>query len=155
MEGKKNSYRWATVKNSLPYAAIVTLSVYKNAANRNEIFEKYSGHGFTSQGSIESVILQGFDSWKTAAKHGLEYAFSLVDTFWNVDLEKIEGRAFLDTNPSIVGYTVMRAFFDKINYQLDSDQIAILEEFVFRSWTKPYKELIPNFFNLTFTEYSV
>ena len=99
MEEDEKPYRWAIMENGLPYAAIVTLSVHKNTNNKNEIHEKYSGHGFTSQGSIESITVKGFDSWKTAVKNGLEYAFFLVDTFWTVDLEKIEGRTFLNTNP--------------------------------------------------------
>lgn len=106
-------YRWAKQKNSLSYSAIVTLSVHENPSKKNEIIEKYSGHGFTSQGYTESIPLIGYDSWKIGARKGLEYAFSLIDTFWIVELEKIEGRTFLDTNPTIVAYTVLRAFLNK------------------------------------------
>ena len=74
-------------------------------------------------------------------------------SFWTVEIIKIEGRAFTDTNPTIVAYTVLRAFLDKIDFQLNLNQIEILEEFVLSSWTKPYKELIPNFFSWSFTEY--
>jgi len=153
MEENKTFYRWKKIKNGVGSVALVTLDVFKNTAQQNEIVEQYSGQGFTSQGYIEDVPAIRYDSWKIAAKNGLHYAFSLTDTFWKVDLIKIEGRADIDTNPTIVGYTVMRAFFDKINFQLDANQIETLEEFVLSSWTKPYKELIPDFFTLTFTEY--
>jgi len=146
-------YRWTKFKNGIGSVALVTLEVEKNSVSKNEILEHYSGQGFTSQGYIEEVPETGCDSWKIAARHGLEYAFSLIDTYWTVDIKKIEGRVATDTNPTIVGYTVLRAFLDKINFQLDDKQIEILEDFVLSSWTKPYKELIPNFFNLTFTEF--
>lgn len=154
MTGNETFYRWRKFKNGVGSVAIVTLDVSKNNFDQNKIVEHYSGQGFTSQGNIEDIPANGYDSWKIAARHGLEYAFSFIDTFWTVDLKKIEGRAFTDTNPTIVAYTVLRAFFDKINFQLDSNQIEILEEFVLSSWTKPYKELIPNFFSLTFTEHT-
>ncbi|MBL7708763.1 MAG: hypothetical protein JNJ86_06800 [Chitinophagaceae bacterium] len=153
MTNNETFYRWKKFKNGVGSVAMVTLDVTKNNSDQNKIVEHYSGRGFTSQGNIEDIPANGYDSWKISARHGLEYAFSLIDTFWTVDLNKIEGRAFTDTNPTIVAYTVMRAFFDKIGFQLDPNQIEILEKFVLSSWTNPYKELIPNFFNLTFTEY--
>ncbi len=147
-------YRWTKIKNGVGSVAIVTLDVEQNLFETNQILEHYCGQGFTSQGNIEEVPENGYDSWKIAARHGLEYAFSLIDTCWTVQINKMEGRIATDTNPTIVGYTVLRAFFDKINFQLTEKQIEILEEFVLRSWTKPYKELIPNFFTMTFTEFN-
>jgi len=146
-------YIWKKFANGFGSAAIVNLTTIANNLGQNEILENYSGHGFRSQGYIESVPEVGYDSWKIAAKKGLEYAFSLIETNWTVTINSIEGRAVTDTNPTIVGYTVMRAFFDKIDFHLSSDQIAVLEEFVISSWNKPYVELIPNFYNLTFSEY--
>lgn len=153
MTNNESFYRWKKVKNGVAYVALVTLDVFENTSNQNEIVEYYSGKGFVGQGYIEDIPANGYDSWKIAARQGLEFAFSLIDTFWRVEIKKIEGREFLDTNPTIVGYTLIRAFFDKIGYQLDPSQIELMEEFVLSSWTDPYKELIPNFFNLTFTEY--
>ena len=119
--------------------------------SRNEIVEHYTGQGFTSQGNIEEVPAEGYNSWKIAAKNGLEYGFSLVDTFWTVHIHKIEGRTFSDTNATVVGYTILRAFLEQTGHSLAEQHIQKLEEFVMRSWTKPYKELIPDFFRLTFT----
>jgi len=146
-------YRWTRFKNGIGCVALVNLAVEQNPYSQNQILEQYSGQGFTSQGNIEEVPEDGYDSWKIAARQGLEYAFSLIDSYWTVQINKIEGRTATDTNPTTVGYTVLRAFFDKINFHLTDNQIEPLEEFVLSSWTKPYKELIPNFFNLTFTEY--
>ena len=154
MTNNTTFYRWTKIKNGIGSVAIVTLDVEPNSFGINQILEHYSGEGFTSQGYIEDVPENGYDSWKIAAKHGLEYAFSFINTHWRVHIIKIEGRIATDTNPTIVGYTVLRAFFDKINFQLTDKQIEVLEDFVLSSWTKPYKELIPNFFNLTFTEFN-
>jgi hypothetical protein len=152
MTNSKTSFRWTKFTNGIGYVAIATLEVEQNPSNQNEIIENYNGHGFTSQGAIEEVSKNGYNSWKIAARDGLAYAFSLIDSYWTVHLNKIEGIT-TDTNPTIVGYTVLRAFFDKINFQLTSEQIEKLEEFVLNSWANPHKELIPDFFNLTFTEF--
>ena len=58
-----------------------------------------------------------------------------------------------DTNATVVGYTILRAFLQHAGHSLEEQQIQKLEEFVMSSWTKPYKELIPDFFTLTFTAY--
>ena len=150
-----NSYRWSKFKNGIGMVAIVTLSVERSSIEQNVIREHYSGNGFTSQGYIEEVPEHGYDSWKNAARNGLEYAFLQIDDFWTVDIYKIEGRDFIDTNPTVVGYTVMRAFFDKINFQLDPNQIETIEEFVMSSWSKPYIELIPDFLSMKFIEVKI
>jgi len=153
MTNETTSYKWTNIKNGIGSVAIVNLDVIPNSLTQNEIVEHYSGQGFTSQGNIEEVPEHGYDSWKIAARHGLEYAFSLTDTYWTVHIMKIKGRIATDTNPTIVGYTVLRAFLDKINFQLNDKQIGVLEEFALSSWTEPYKELIPDFFSLTFKEF--
>lgn len=145
-------YRWTKVRNGIGTIAIVSIEVIPNE-NRNEIVEHYAGQGFSGQGHIEEVSAEGYKSWKTAAKKGLEYGFSLADTFWTVHIRKIEGQAFIETNPTVVGYTILRAFLEKIGYPLNQEEIEKLEEFVMSSWTKPHQELIPDFFTLTFTTY--
>jgi hypothetical protein len=146
-------YRWTKIKNGIGQVAIVTLAVAANENNKNEILEYYAGAGFTSHGSIEEVPADGYDSWKIAVRNGLSYGFSLAKGFWKVSIYRIEGRAFIDTNPTVVGYTAFRAFCSQIGLQLEDGVIEMLEQFVDSSWTKPYKELIPDFFNLTFTKY--
>lgn len=145
-------YRWSKFQNGIGSVALVSLEVEQSPSGTNQILEHYNGEEFTSQGNLEEVSQNGYDSWKIAARHGLEYGFSLIDTYWTVHIHKIRGLS-TDANPTIVGYTVLRAFFDKINYQLTDPQIEKLENFVMSSWTKPYKELIPNFFTLTFTAF--
>lgn len=153
MLDQTNDFRWTMFKNGIGCVAIVNIDVLPNSSGRNEIKEHYSGKGFFSQGYIEEVPEVGYQSWKLAAIKGLEFAFSLVETNWTVQINKIEGRALTDTNPTVVGYTIMMAFLDKIKFQLDVKQIGIFEDFVSKSWSKPYKELIPDFLNLTYAEY--
>lgn len=152
MTPEAKPYRWVKIKNGIGSVAIVILNATPNTS-QHAIEELYAGDGFIGQGYIEEVPAEGNNSWKVAARKGLQYAFSLVPNFWKVQIHYIGGRAALDTTPTIVGYTVMRAFLSNIKYELPQDQIEKLEEFVLSSWTKPYKELIPDFFTLTFTEY--
>ena len=147
-------YRWVKIKNGIASVAIVGLDVIPNSTGENKIIEGYSGKGFSSQGYIEEVPENGYNAWKLAARRGLEYGFSLVDTCWTVHVHKIQGRIYTDTTATIAGYTVLRAFLNKIDFQLDSKQVDVLENFVLSSWVTPFRELIPDFFNLTFTEYS-
>jgi hypothetical protein len=153
MSAEANSFRWKIFKNGIRTVAIVDIEVLPNPSGQSEIKEHYAGGGFISQGCIEEVPEIGYESWKLAARNGLEYGFSLIDTHWTVYMHKIEGRILTDTNPTVVGYTMLLAFLDKIGFQLDEAQTLKFEDFVLKSWAKPYKELIPDFFNLTFTEY--
>jgi hypothetical protein len=153
MIDETGSFKWTMYKNGIRCFAIVNIDVLPNSSDRNEIEEHYSGRDFFSQGSIEEVPETGYDSWKLAAKKGLEFAFSLFETKWTVHINKIEGRVLTDTNPTVVGYAILMAFLDKTGYQLDTERINIFEEFILKSWAKPYKELIPDFFTRTFTAY--
>lgn len=133
-------YRWATVKNGIPNVAIIELFISENDLGENFIHE-----------SNQNSKL-GFQSWRIGARKGLDYAFSKTKKHWNVHIHSITG-TLLDTNPTVVGYTFIKAFFHKINYEINTEEIDKLEDFVSKSWIKPYKEFIPDFLNLTFTEY--
>jgi hypothetical protein len=141
MTGRSKSYRWTKFKNGIGSVAIVNIDVVPGLNGTNEIKEYYSGQGFTSQGHMEEVPENGYDSWKIGARCGLAYAFSLVNSNWTVHINKIEGLS-TDTNPAIVGYTMLRAFLDRINFRLPNNQIEMLEEFVLSSWAKPDQQLI-------------
>ncbi len=152
MINENQFYRWGRQKNGKGYIARVTLSIEQNLLCENKIVEHYSGNSNYSQGYIEEVSEFGYDSWKIGARHGLEFGFTLIDTFWTVNIQKIEGLS-TDTNATIVAYTVLRAFLEKINFTLDSRKIEDLEALVFSSWKEIPKEFIPNFFDLTLKEY--
>ena len=153
MANETSSYTWARIKDGKPFFAEVLLDVEPDPV-RSRIIECYTGKGFTGQGNIEEAGHETYHSWKTGAARGLEYAFAMIHTHWTVYMKGISGRAFTDTNPVIVGYAVWRAFFAKINHQPDELLISRIEEFVFRSWTAPFDEVVPDFFTLTFENYN-
>jgi hypothetical protein len=148
----KKSYRWAKAKNGISNFAVITLVINESNTDENFVNEYYSGDGFTSQGSIEEVPAKGYDSWKIGAIRGLEYAFSKTKKYFVVNIISIEGIS-TDTNPTVIGYTIIRAFFDQINLESDNEEINKLEDFVVKSWMSTCEECIPDFFTLTFTEY--
>ena len=132
--------------------AIVNIAVVPNT-HGNAIEEHYPAQAFNGQDAREELPFGVLNSWKIAAKNGLEYAFSLIDTYWTVHIYNLEGRAFIDTNATVVGYTMLRAFLEQVGHTLEEQHMEKLEQFVMSSWPKPYKELIPDFFTLTFAEY--
>nr|WP_294934853.1 hypothetical protein [uncultured Flavobacterium sp.] len=142
-------YKWLKVKNGKPFFAVINLEIVQTDSE-NEIIEAYCGKGFTSQGVLESVPEKGYDHWKIAVKTGLEFAFSLTDSFWKVRINSLEGRIFMDTNPTIVAYTAILAFCEQTQTNLDSELKERLENFVFSSWDKGNENLQPNFKNLEF-----
>jgi hypothetical protein len=149
-----NSYRWKKFKNGRGNVAIVNIDVEKISSDKSEIIEKYSGQGFTGQGHIESIPMTGMDAFKLAARHGLEYGFSFTKDNWRVTINEIQCRPILDSNPTVIGYTIFRAFCHKADIHIDDSKIEELENFLLTTWTNPYKDLIPNFFTRTFYEYN-
>ncbi|WP_298141368.1 hypothetical protein [Flavobacterium sp.] len=151
MIDEKLDFRLLKVKNGKPFFAIINLEVSRND-NENEVIEEYHGEGWKGQGSIESVTMNGYEDWKKAVKNGLEFAFSNSHEKWKVKIKKVEGRIFTDTNPTIVGYVTILAFYKQINLELDSDLKNKIENFTFKSWENKNYEKIPNFINLVYEE---
>lgn len=141
-------YRWARIKNGIGYAAIVDIEICP--ADNNQITENYTGSGFASQGHILSVPSHGHELWKHGAVKGLEYGLSLSDHNYHITIHEISG-LITDTNATIVGYTALKAFCEKINLDLKESEVERLEKFVFSSWEKPDERQFPDFFSLTFT----
>jgi hypothetical protein len=146
---KNATYKWIKVKNGVPFGAAIELKITRSLNNTNTIVEAYKGRGFQGQGIIIQVPNTGFDDWKLGAKIGLEYAFSMVNGSWEVEVLAIEG-LITDTNPTVIGYVAIRAFFDGAGQELDSDKIEQLEVFVFKSWDSRNLDCLPDFLNLNF-----
>lgn len=145
-------YKWFKVNNSDSFSATIELKMTRNLASQNRIVESYKGLGFKGQGIIIEVSNTGFDLWKLGAKIGLEYAFSIVNDFWEVEVLNLEGLV-TDTNPTIIGYTAIRAFFDGISHELAIDKIEQLETLVFRSWDDKNSDCLPDFHALKFIDH--
>lgn len=148
-------YRWMRHRNGIGVVAIVNISVSINKNACNEIIERYNGSGFTGQGCIESVPKEngiGYDTWKVAARNGLLYAMSLTSQYWTVVINKVEGIAIINTNPTVVGYTAMRAFLEQVGISLDAVQEQRFEALISESRTEPTQNFVPDFFSNTLSE---
>ncbi|KFF05589.1 hypothetical protein [Flavobacterium reichenbachii] len=102
MRKSDDDFRWMKVKNGRLHFAVVNLSIEKNEIG-NEIIENYSGDGF-SNNSIE-IGTDGLEDWKLGLRKGLEFVLLNSSSFWTVTINGLEGKPFMDTNPTIVGYT--------------------------------------------------
>jgi hypothetical protein len=149
MINDKLDFRFLKVKNGKPFFAIVNLEVSRSDTG-NEIVEEYLGEGWKSQGSLESVPMNGYEDWKKAVKNGLEFAFSKSNEKWKVIIKKVEGRIATDTNPTIVGFATILAFCEQTNLELENDLKSEIENFTFKSWENKNDDKIPNFINLEY-----
>jgi hypothetical protein len=147
MRNSDLDYRWMKVKNGRLHLAVVNLNIRKNEI-ANEIIENYFGDGF-SNNAID-IGETGWEDWKKGLKKGLEFAFLNSLDFWTIEINGLEGRPFMDTNPTIIGYTGILAFLKQTNILLDEEVLQSLEDFVFRSWEGRNAEKMPDFSKLTF-----
>lgn len=159
MVNKALDYQWRKIKNGKPFLAVVNLEVSPNE-NQNEIIEEYTGKGWVGMGYFASIPAKdeagkaGFSDWRKAVLKALKFVLSKTETKWTIKIKKVEGLLITDTNPTIVGYTVILAFCKETNLELNSDLMEQLENFTFRSWEGKNYEKIPSFTNLQYEDYS-
>ena len=140
-------FRWMKIKNGRLHLAVVNLNIQKNRIG-NEIIENYSEMAFCNN-SI-NVGINGFEGWKIALMAGLNFAASHSDDFWTITINSVSGKPFMDTNPTIVGYTGILAFIEQTNVIINKQIIQDVEDFVYSSWYNGNDEKIPDFNKLTF-----
>lgn len=150
-------YQWRKIKNGKPFLGVVNLEISPND-NQNEIIEEYNGDGWIGMGYLASIPAEtepgkaGFTDWKKAVQKGLEFAFSKTETKWTVKIKKAAGLISTDTNPTILGYTVILAFCKQANIELDVALLQKIEDFTFKSWEAKNYEKIPNFIDLKYED---
>ena len=149
MIDEKLDFKFLKVKNGKPFYAIINLEIIKNE-NKNEIIEEYIRVVWAREGNIDSVPMKGFETWKKAIRNGLEFVFLHSNQKWKVTIKKVEGRVFIDTNPTIIGYTTILAFCQQTNLELDDVIKNKLEDFTFKSWENQNDTKTPNFINLDY-----
>lgn len=147
MRKSDDDFRWMKVKNGRLHFAVVNLSIEKNEIG-NEIIENYSGDGF-SNNSIE-IGTDGLEDWKLGLRKGLEFVLLNSSSFWTVTINGLEGKPFMDTNPTIVGYTGILALLNQTTIVIDEEVLQKLQDYVFRSWEGNNADKIPNFKELIF-----
>ena len=58
-----STHKLSTIKNGLPFLGEVKLEIeLLSDLKEHEVNEKYNGQGFHSQGSTESIPVNGYDS---------------------------------------------------------------------------------------------
>ncbi len=149
MNVSKQDFRFLKVKNGKCHFAIVNIEA-EQIQSESEIIENYSGTGFTSQGTFESVPENGYNDWKIAAKCGVNFVLNLIDQNLRVTINSIEGRIAMDTNPTIVGYAIILALCKHIEFELNEKLKNELDNFVFNSWNNENSFKIPDFENLKY-----
>ncbi|WP_316633789.1 hypothetical protein [uncultured Flavobacterium sp.] len=149
MKSTDLDYRWMKVKNGRLHLAVVNLNIVKNEIE-NLIIENYPKEEFCDN-SIE-VGENGWEDWKKGLRKGLEFALSNSSDFWTITINGLSGKPFMDTNPTIVGYTGILAFVEMTNTPIDEEILQQLEAYVFRSWEGDNAEKVPDFNNLMIEE---
>ena len=144
MINSDQNFRWQKVKNGLLHFAIVNLYIQKNEKG-NEIIEDYSGYKYSSD--LLDVRHEGFNTWKTGLRNGLEFALSHSSDFWTI---RINGfcASHMDTNATILGYTGVLAFIKETDIVISN--LQEVENFVFTSRNDGMIDKIPNFNELAF-----
>ena len=129
---KKAKYKFARIKNKLPFFAEVEIEA--ESSEKFEVRLNCSGVGFTSQGYLEEVPKAGYDDWKTGAKRGIEFAArQAAGSNCLVTVSAIRGLG-TDTNPVIVAAASAFAFWDAVDFQPDKNLKGKIEAKVFSSW---------------------
>lgn len=149
MRNSDNDFRWMKVKNGRLHLAVVNLSIERNEIG-NVIIENYPDSGY-SNNSID-VGENGWEVWKMGLRKGLEFALSKSSDFWTITINGIEGKPFMDTNPTIIGYAGILAFLKQANIAIEEEVLQRLQEYVFRSWEDNNAEKIPDFNNFMLEE---
>ncbi|MET0944892.1 MAG: hypothetical protein ABWY22_05760 [Flavobacterium sp.] len=140
-------FRWMKIKNGRLHLAVVNLNIQKNGTG-NKIIENYP-EGKICNNSID-VGINGFEDWKIALKAGLKFAASFSQDFWTITINEVSGKPFMDTIPTIVGYTGILAFIEQANVVISNEIIQEIEEFVYSSWYNGNEKKIPDFNELIF-----
>ncbi len=138
--------RFARQYQGKGYAAAVTLTI-DPMTTETRISLDCRGRGFYSQGYIEDVPAQGYDSWKRGAIVGAAYALNVARYGpCHVIITKIEGLT-TDTNPTVVAAAVaavMDAIWKGIGFTPPTDVSAYITAVALDSWNQPY-DTVPNF----------
>jgi hypothetical protein len=130
---KKVTYKFARIRNKLPFFAEVELAV-ESGFEKIEVRFDCSGSGWKAQGHLEEAPQVGYDDWKSGAKKGIEYAAkqaSIPNCL--VIVTAIRGLT-TDTNPVIIAGASAFAFWEAIGFQPGNDLKETIEAKVFSNW---------------------
>ena len=135
--------KFARIKDTLPYIAIVSLILTPDAPE-NHIEILCDGVPGISQGDIEEATLHGYEDWKQGAQRGVLFALNVANqTRCHVAITKIQGM-LTDTNPTIVGAAAMLATWEALAFTPPQEIVSRVEGQVFASWKLAW-DAVPEF----------
>ncbi len=136
----ESKYKLATVKNGKPFfgEVILEMELLPNS-DKHDVVEKYNAKGFQSQGYLESIPQNGYDSWKKGVRIGVEYALRMIDDNRSFRVTILESNGLTtDTNPIVLAYVSSRAILKELKNKESKADLAKIEEIVFNSWNYEY-----------------
>lgn len=140
------------IKKGLLYFGKVNLTIHLSNNKNLEVIENYTENKLSNfnQGQIVSITQEGFQFWKRGILAGIEYAYGKLNhkNGLKVVIENAEG-LFTDTNPTIIGFSALKAILDKLPNSESKNELEKLEKMLFSSYNYDY-EAIPNFIEKTF-----
>lgn len=149
----KSKYRLGVMKNGKPFCGEVILEIESSLdIVEHQIIEQYQGEGFLSQGGIEKIPEEGYDSWKQGVKRGIIYGIKKIIDARKLKVTILECSGLTtDTNPIILAFVASRAILKELeNKELESE-LNRLEELVFSSWNFKFDSQL-DFDNFAITE---
>ena len=124
------------MKNGMPFYGEVILEIESTPdMEEHQIIEQYQGEGLRSQGDIEKIPKEGYDSWKTGIKNGIIYGLKLItdNRKFKVTILECSGLTTF-TNPIVLAFVSSRVILKEIENKELKSELNKLEEIVFSSW---------------------
>lgn len=135
--------KYLKIKNGYSLMAIVQIGFEENGLGENRIYNEVEVIPFRSQGYIEG----GHAEWTKAATLAIEWGIKKanLESHFDVYIYKLEGRQFLETNPTIIGTTVIKAVWKYLNFVPSKCLSNELERLNIESREVDNQLIVPNF----------
>jgi hypothetical protein len=131
------------VHKGYSFMVLVEIGFEINNAGKNNIINEVETVPFKSQGFIEG----GHSEWVQAAELAIGWAIKKADpkSYLNVYILRLEGRQFLETNPTVIGTTTVKAVWKYLNYTPQKSISEKLDVLNLESRKMEDQLAIPNF----------
>jgi len=126
----ESKYKLGRIKGGKPFYGEVNLGIELLSDSKEHIIiEDYDGKGFLSQGYVESIPREGYDSWKKGIKNGIDYGLRMINENRKYRVTIIESKGLTtDTNPIILAYVSSRAILKEIENKESKTDLDKLEK---------------------------
>lgn len=136
------NYKFLKVFNGICNAAICELSISEINTKAHIFSSNLEIIPFRSQGYLEG----GYEVWRKSAVKAITCFFDYNETsaFYNIELLKLEGRPFLDTNNATVGICCILCIAEYLEINIEDATLAKMYLLIDNFW-KEEQENIPDF----------